>query len=143
MFGTCCVFFCLKNEYTRYSKMTHRTADPRVTAHNHPGPPAPASPVPLYPDGVSALMNWSPQVWKQRGWYLFTHIESYEYSLAKMRGKKCVYSSEFERHLQTVIHTSHFKPASVAWVVFFHGSQREIFYLSHDAAAAPRTHMNY
>ena len=48
--------------------MTSRTTDPWITAHSHPGPPALASPVPLYtdsvqgeqPTSVSALMNLKP-----------------------------------------------------------------------------------
>ena len=69
----------------------------------------------------------------------FTHVENYEHSLDKMREKR-VYSSEFEKNLPTVIHMSHFKPASVACVLFFHGSQRTIFFLlPHHAAASLRT----
>lgn len=127
----------LKKEYTRYSKrpteqLTHESR-PTATQAPSPGQSHPVIPR-RRPGGVadrsvSALMNLKPSGSGSRGWYLFTHINSYEYSLDKMRGKKCVYSSEFEKHLQTVIHTSHFKPASVVWVVFFHGSQRDIFFL--------------
>ena len=111
-------------EYTRYSKMTRGTADPGFPAHS---PPAPALARPVHytlmvsrgdqhlcSEELEALVSGS----REPGICLLA--SSYEDSLAKMRGRKCAYSSEFEKHLQTVTHTSHFSslPLWRGWYFF-------------------------
>ena len=89
-------------------------------------------------------MNLKPSGSGNRGWYLFTHIKSYEYSLAKMRGKN-VFTPQNLKNISKLSFTHHTSslPLWRGWYFFTEAREIFSFYFSHHAAASPRTHMKY